>query len=250
MSDAYLSRVWLRRDAPVAALRRLLVPDEPGARTAAAHRLVWTLFADDPDRDRDFLWREGEPGSFYLLSARPPEDRHGLFRVDPPKPFAPTLAPGDRLAFVLRANATVARKAAGKAAANGRTRGGRCDVVMDALHGVPEGDRARRRAELLDPVAREWMVRQGEAHGFAPDLPPHDADAEDDAAAHGWTRASGYRVLQVDRGPRTPPMRAGVLDIEGTLTVRDPARFLAAVGRGFGRARAFGCGLMLVRRAR
>jgi CRISPR system Cascade subunit CasE len=42
----------------------------------------------------------------------------------------------------------------------------------------------------------------------------------------------------------------GVLDISGVLEVRDPARFLARLIQGFGRARAFGCGLMLIRRVR
>ncbi len=41
----------------------------------------------------------------------------------------------------------------------------------------------------------------------------------------------------------------GVLDYEGVLTVEDPVLFLSALTVGFGRARAFGCGLMLVRRA-
>ncbi len=249
MSEWFLSRAWLRRDAPIAALRELLVPDEHGQRIAAAHRLVWTLFADDPDRRRDFLWREGEPGSFYILSARRPEDRHGLFRLDPPKAFAPALAPGDRLAFALRANATVARHAADRTNAGGRTRGGRCDVVMDALKPIPKEERAGKRASVLTPVAAEWLARQGAAHGFEPD-PAHSDDAwMDDDAPPGGTRATGYRVLQVDRGPGRKPMRAGVLDIEGTLTVRDPERFVAAVRHGFGRAKAFGCGLMLIRRA-
>jgi len=34
------------------------------------------------------------------------------------------------------------------------------------------------------------------------------------------------------------------------LTVEDPPLFLVALAAGFGRARAFGCGLMLIRRAR
>ena len=42
----------------------------------------------------------------------------------------------------------------------------------------------------------------------------------------------------------------GVLDISGVLIVEDPVRFLAAQAAGFGRARAFGCGLMLIRRVR
>ena len=45
------------------------------------------------------------------------------------------------------------------------------------------------------------------------------------------------------------PIRFSVLDFTGVLEVRDPAAFLAAIARGFGRAKAFGCGLMLIRRA-
>jgi CRISPR system Cascade subunit CasE len=39
------------------------------------------------------------------------------------------------------------------------------------------------------------------------------------------------------------------LTFQGVLTVEDPAQFLAAVLRGFGAAKGFGCGLMLIRRA-
>ena len=40
----------------------------------------------------------------------------------------------------------------------------------------------------------------------------------------------------------------GVLEFEGVLTVTSPAEFVAAVLQGFGRAKAFGCGLMLIAR--
>ena len=40
----------------------------------------------------------------------------------------------------------------------------------------------------------------------------------------------------------------GVMDFSGMLEVKDPARFLTQLAQGFGRARAFGCGLMLIRR--
>jgi CRISPR system Cascade subunit CasE len=39
------------------------------------------------------------------------------------------------------------------------------------------------------------------------------------------------------------------VDISGVIEVREPDRFLSALARGFGRARAHGCGLMLIRRA-
>jgi CRISPR system Cascade subunit CasE len=43
-------------------------------------------------------------------------------------------------------------------------------------------------------------------------------------------------------------IRIGVLDLEGVLVVSDPARFCHCLAQGFGRAKAFGCGLMLIRR--
>lgn len=38
------------------------------------------------------------------------------------------------------------------------------------------------------------------------------------------------------------------LDFEGELSVTDPGIFLSALFKGIGPAKAFGCGLMLVRR--
>jgi CRISPR system Cascade subunit CasE len=194
MSELWLSRARLRRDASVAALARLLVPDA-AARPAAAHRLVWSLFADGPDRRRDFLWREEAAGRFMTLSNRPPVNVGGLFDLDS-QPFAPILAPGDRLGFTLRANPVVAR-----AIAPGQ-RGKRHDVVMDVLRGIEPGQRTEARPDAVLTAGRET----GE------------------------------------------PTIFGVMDISGVLTIEDPVRFLAAQTAGFGRARAFGCGLMLIRR--
>jgi CRISPR system Cascade subunit CasE len=233
----YLSRARLRRHAPAAALRDLLLPSDDGRRAGAGHRLVWTLFADSPERDRDFLWREAEEGMFYLLSRRPPEDQHGLFEpMDPPKLFSPALSAGDRLAFSLRANATVARSA------GPGLRGKPCDVVMAAIRDVPPGARAAARAEAVESAGRRWLEAQGARCGFA--IP---AALNDDEDAPATLRVTGYRTLRVDHAG--PTARIGVLDFDGILEVREPETFTAAIGRGFGRAKAFGCGLMLVRRA-
>jgi CRISPR system Cascade subunit CasE len=56
-----------------------------------------------------------------------------------------------------------------------------------------------------------------------------------------------YQTLGIDR--RGANMKIGVLDFEGVLEVTDPDRFVDAVAQGFGRAKGFGCGLMLIRRA-
>jgi CRISPR system Cascade subunit CasE len=227
VSALFLSRAVLRRDAPVAALAGLLVPDAAGARADAAHRLVWALFADGPDRRRDFLWREEGPGRFIALSTRPPNPLHDIFDLDS-QPFEPRLAAGDRLGFALRANPVVARKV------EGARRSTHHDVVMNALHPIPRGERAEPRLEKVVEAGRAWLARQGARHGFLPD----PAVAVD-----------GYETIRIPR-PGQAHLRFGRLDFEGVLTVTDPALFLARLASGFGRARAFGCGLMLIRRAR
>lgn len=230
----HFSRVKLRRDVPAAALRTLLVPSEDSARVGAGHRLVWTLFADSPGRDRDFLWREMDGGSYFLLSARPPEDKHGLFEPVECKIFAPVFTAGDRLRFSLRANATVARKVDPTS-----RRGKPCDVVMDVLFKVPRGERAEARHEAVQTAGVHWLAGQGQRCGFAV------SEASDGDGKSG-VRVVAYRTLRVDHAG--PAARIGVIDVEGQLEVRDPAVFVEALAHGFGRAKAFGCGLMLVQR--
>ena len=227
MTALWLCRAKLRRDtAAVGSLARLLIPEEGGARTAAAHRLIWALFSDGPQRARDFLWREVQPGEFMALARRPPSPMPDLFVVEH-QAFEPVLAPGDRLNFSLRANPVVAR-----AAAFGQ-RGTRHDVVMDALHALPKGERAAARLDAIAQAGRAWLERQGNAHGFQP--------------AEG-VAVDGYEPVRIPRDSGRPA-QFSQMDFAGRLTVTDPVAFLAALAAGFGRARAFGCGLMLIRRA-
>ncbi len=228
----WLSRARLRRDAPIQALVKLLVPDGPAGRAGAGHRLVWTLFGDTADRDRDFLWREAEPGLFYTLSHRPPEDRHGIFDLDEPKSFAPSLKCGDRLTFSLRANATIAK-------GGGPDRRGKpCDVVMDAIYSTPAGERASRRVEAIETSGLGWLDRQAIKAGFSLGSTP---------ASRRSARVTAYQTLRIEHSGSE--MKIGVLDFEGVLEVTDPDRLVSAVAQGFGRAKGFGCGLMLIRRA-
>ena len=239
MTMFYLGRAQLRRDAPAAALARLLVPEDGSARVAAGHHLIWSLFSDGADRRRDFLWREERPGRFITLSARPPADPHGLFDLDEAKPFEPDLLPGDRLEFSLRANPVIARSP------GPGQRGKRHDVVMDALHKLPSGGRAEQRLAAIATAGLAWLERQGVAHGFALMAEP---------------RIDGYETVRLPRPTaasvplrsrrHAPMLQFGQLDFDGLLTVQEPGRFLAAVCSGLGRARAFGCGLILIRRAR
>jgi len=227
MSDLFLSRVSLRADPSVATLAPILFDAAGRHRSEASRRLVWTLFADRDDRKRDFLWREDDARRFYVLSRRPPEDRHQLFTVET-KPFEPALSPDDRLMFSLRANATI-----GRARGDSKRSGKRDDVVMAALNAIPKGQRAEPRKEIIRQEGLAWLRRQGAAFGF-------DFDEAN-------VTVDGYESLTI-RGNGKSVLRLGVIEFDGVLTVREPGAFVEKVARGFGRGKAFGLGLMLLRR--
>lgn len=220
----FLSRLVLRQSPDVVALGQILNPDHDGRRMDAHHRLIWAAFVGDPEARRDFLWREMGQGAFLVLSAREPEGG-ALFEPPEVSAFAPDLRAGDRLAFVLRANGTRT-----VTDADGKKR--HRDVVMEALHGLPAGDRAEVRMDLAQEAGAAWMAGQGARAGFA----VQRADV------------TAYRVVEPPGQGRRRP-RFGVLDLEGVIEVTDPALFLPKLVQGFGRAKAFGCGLMLIRRA-
>ena len=226
----YLSRVRLRRDASIRALAPLLLGDigRGGSSRQPGHHLVWSLFADGADRKRDFLWRETDAGEFLVLSARHPEDRHGLFEIHEPKAFTPVLAPGDRLRFSLRANPVIRRRHPS------HRRSVKHDVVMDALRSHARGERAAHRLEVMREQGVAWLMRQGVGAGF--DVRSTDVVVD------------GYDQHRISRTGSGQSMQYSTLDFEGMLTVSDPVAFVPAVARGFGGAKAYGCGLMLIRR--
>ena len=192
-------------------------------------RLVWSLFADGPNRRRDFLWRRMDDDAFLVLSARRPEDRHGLFEIDEPKAFAPALASGNRLRFSLRANPTVR-----KSREPGQRHAPRHDVVMNALHPLSDGSRAERRMAAIREKGFDWLTKQSGKAGF--EIQENELLCE------------GYRQHRIVRGAGERALSFSSLDFEGVLEVRQPDLLTSAIARGFGPSKAFGCGLMLIRR--
>lgn len=207
---------------------------EGGAYTA--HQLLWRLFSEVPTGERPFIFRQemeedangksvGLP-RFYVGSDRPPEPVKG-FDVQC-KPFAPQLARGERLAFRLRANPTVARPAG-----DGR-RSHRADVLMDARYPFPKGERTSQACvEAMDTAARDWLAGRAESFGFTLPLAPE---------------VGAYRQHALGKQESGQPIRYSSVDYEGLLEVTDPERLSETLQNGIGRAKAFGCGLLLLRR--
>jgi CRISPR system Cascade subunit CasE len=245
--EFWFTRLTLKRDSgTVAPLIAVLAPDDGGEAMSTIHRLMWSVMPEAQQRRWDraaperparapFLWREVDRARrYYLLGPRPVENSP-YFEVET-KPFSLALSPGDCLSFDLRVHATVDRKFGERAP--GYPLRKRIDVAMDALlaeeRGKPDekANRAGRRAPAAETAAREWLKVQGPQNGFR-------------LLAMGL---AAYRVERVPRG-RGNAARLGVFDVTGLLEITEPDLFGARVRKGFGRAKAFGCGLMLLRRA-
>jgi len=220
----FLSKIELRHNA--ACMPRFW---ERVASGYAGHEVVWSWFADSPERRRDFLYRQEGAGSqvrFYTLSMRPPLDPLGIWRIES-KPFAPKIGEGDRLLFSLRAN-PIRRRAAGPG------EGGRHDVVMDAKYRMRrEGNIPPPEPELVQTQGYAWLSARANAHGF--EIRPENV------------RVDGYRQNRLRRS-NGGEMRLTTVEIEGRLMVGDPALFVETLHTGLGPAKGFGCGLMLVKR--
>lgn len=216
----YFSRIELRDDPQ--ALKALAGQAWGGYRL---HQSLWKLFEGEINR-RNFLYRaiEGREGSaFYVVSAQAPRIVDRLWRVQT-KDYAPRLQQGDRFRFSLRANPVVTRTIGDK--------GKRHDVIMDAKKGTADRD--------LDPrgfwyrPGLEWLNRRAGKGGFQVEKVNID----------GYRQ---HRMFKPGRG-RQQDIRFSTLDFDGILTVTDPDALGQILFGGVGPAKAFGCGLLLVRR--
>ncbi|MBQ1082191.1 type I-E CRISPR-associated protein Cas6/Cse3/CasE [Nocardiopsis sp. B62] len=105
------------------------------------------------------------------------------------------------------------------------------------------------RRPIHDPELQvQWLVRQGERHGFA--LLDSSADAPD-VVALPRPPAVGYKKApENSRGPDRLKITVASVTFDGRLRVTDPEAFRAALGNGIGRAKAYGCGLLSLAPAR
>jgi CRISPR system Cascade subunit CasE len=217
-----------RRRAPLAV-------DDTGKPTEPAHRALWSLFEDGDDDEsakRDFLWRDEGEGGFVLLSPRPPTDTHGLFELTS-QPLA-AFSLGDTFSFSLRVNPVITSvRAADELDKHGnRARGQKIDVVQHAMKMLPKGASLSQRAQATYDAGKAWLEAQGSKAGFKLIVPPVVAT---------------YAPAPVE-GQKSRVINFTELDISGQIEVTDPVAFTAKLATGFGSAKAYGNGLMLLSR--
>ena len=201
----------------------------------ADHQWLWRWFPVERGALRDFLFRQREVDGlprYYVVSRRAPTDDGRAWRAQT-RNYAPQIQEGDRLQFELRANPTVRHGRDGKSK--------RHDVVMEAKKKLLAergfmrwadwmGDDKPSLQAVIHPACSAWLQRKGEVMGFAPD-------------------ADTLLVDSYDQHQEKPDqtLSFSTVNFSGQLTVTDPQAFQAALLNGVGSAKAFGCGLLLVR---
>lgn len=199
------------------------------------HQHLWRLFDIDPDAERDFLFRREQPAGgfprFYLLSAREPRHNDNVWQIET-KAYRPAIRTGQHLAFSLRVNPVVTRR-------NAEGRQVRHDVVMDLKHRtgfnkLPVNERPLLN-ELIQQAGLEWLQKRAATHGFS--------------ISSDNILVEGYQQHRAAKKGGKNPIRYSTLDFTGLLTVTEAGLFQQTLTKGMGSAKAFGCGLLLVRRA-
>jgi len=197
------------------------------------HQKIWRIASQSEHQKRDFLYRVEYDAYrnikfIYLLAPYKIKQQKNYKIAISPK-FEPQVKTGESLYFKLRANPIVRKRE------NGRAKD--CDIIMNAKHQFKRKGRSYldlfSMDELIHSTGLEWIKRKGELHGFS--VQKFDVKV-DNYQEYKIQSASKRRFLL-----RT-------LDFEGKLTITNINRFKTMLFWGIGRSKAFGCGLMLVRR--
>lgn len=204
----------------------------------AEHQWLWKFFPSNQDQQRDFIFRRYDQEvtpRFYIVSKREPVAFSDIWQVQS-QPYAPQLSDGQHLSFQLRANPVVTKT-------NDKGKPQRHDVVIDAKkrflleHGLTEDATWRdlKRDEgkpllydLTQQTCLDWLQSRSDRLGFS-------------------IVAANVNAYQQHRADKRE-IRFSTVDFSGELIVTDHELFQHTLFHGIGHAKAFGCGLLLVKK--
>ncbi len=204
-------------------LSRVEIPWELARNPYNLHRQLWRLFPGEEKEMRSnneelrqgFLFRveenpTGRPARLLVQSRRMPEIASELIVIGT-REFKPRPVTGQRLAFLLTANPI--------------------KTITDTQREAKPGKQSEKcRVPLIkEEDQREWIARKFARSGEieATSILPHNP-------------------IYFRKGNRGGKLVT--VTFEGVLCVRDPDFLVTLVENGIGHAKAFGCGLLLVRR--
>ena len=204
----------------------------------ADHQWLWEFFPSSEDQTRDFIFRRHaleQVPRFYVVSQRPPTAFSEAWQVQS-RSYDPQWLEGQCLSFQLCANPVVTKKNA-----DGKPQ--RHDVVMQAKKQLLAERELNADAkwkewfgedgkpllyELVQESCIDWLQSRADNHGFTVMAANVDAYQQKKAGKRG--------------------IRFSTVDFSGELRVTDPALFQQVLFNGLGHAKAFGCGLLLVKK--
>ncbi|MBI3045718.1 MAG: type I-E CRISPR-associated protein Cas6/Cse3/CasE [Betaproteobacteria bacterium] len=222
-----------------------LIEPVPGYERAAAreravgpyedHRWLWKFFPAEEGTPRDFLYRRLDSESrprYYVVSRRPAVRTSHAWHVET-RDYVPKLGTGEQLHFDLRANPVVTR--------NEDEKSKRHDVVMQAKKHLLEARGLARWQDwqdedkpalydLVHKACSDWLVARAERLGFRV--------TKEILAVDAYTQHCGKKNT----------VQFSTVDFSGELAVTDPGVFTRTLFGGIGHSKAFGCGLLLVKR--
>jgi CRISPR system Cascade subunit CasE len=191
----------------------------------------------------DFLFRRSTNGvtRFHVLSNRIPRTQSGAWSVET-RPYAPRFPAGARAQFALRANPMITESRGGKSQCHDAVPREKQRLLRE--HGAPTWSSWQDPGKpaidsLVEKSCGEWLQARAARHGF--EVRPESLSVCDfqQHAGDGLTNSNPARTCGVGGELST-------VDFSGELTVVDPVTFGFALQNGIGRAKAFGCGLLLV----
>lgn len=204
-------------------LSRVEIPWEFARNPYEFHRQLWRLFPGEAKETRSyhaetrqgFLFRvenspTGRPARLLVQSRRPPDIASGLAVIGT-REFQPQPVVDQRLAFLLTTNPV--------------------KTITDMQRDAKPGKKSEKcRVPLIHEAdQRAWLTRQ-----FA------------DAGEIESSNILPHAPIYFRKGSRGGKLVSVTFD--GVMRVRDPAALVTLLENGVGKAKAFGCGLLLVRR--
>jgi len=196
---------------------------QPNKNTYSDHQFMWGLFGHDGNK-RDFLYTVHE-NKIYVVSNRIQNYKDSAIQVRT-KPYEPSFKEGDSLRFDVRFN--------------GETRiGNDRKSLVNAYKERLGEDRDLNWNELMHEAVGGWFNKNSKKYGFK----------VRDYHIRGYHHYSFVKMKKSSNlQNKSDKVRFDSLDIRGVLEVTGPAVFVNTLYQGIGKARGYGCGLVLVAR--
>ncbi len=216
---------------------------EQGRSLYEEHQWLWKFFSGKDGQKRDFIYRKvknefGLP-KFYVVSPSVPVRINSAWEVRT-QTYRPIVESGGKFRFELRVNPVVTRKVQAGDLDNIKSR--RDDVVIS------------EKKKILDQYGVcKWSDLSA--------LKDVKIDVHDliYSSCLNWIRARegklGFRVFggfRADSYTKNYPGKKSIVfssvDVSGVLEVTSKEEFTKTLYTGIGRSKAFGCGLLLIKR--